>query len=269
MRFQRRGGKIIVDEASARVLPLDGIKIVSSDMALCDNVDFDSERTRAAVGALGGTDIRPVASMTHGVFARRYVDGLGNRVCWFVDTVGGDLWREFHSSTRGGGKGDKTLDDRGGYGKSFVAEVAVHERVGPVAWDVFGRKALAFSNGRLSFEMRRWGARLVAFLPEAPVEFKVSAPAQAHPGVLFNVIVETSGKCVVPFTVTAVDPAGRASEEYRGRILSDGTGSASIPIEFAVNDMRGKWTFNVRNEFTGESLTVETMLERNSDANQM
>lgn len=269
VRFQRRGGTIIVDEATARVLPLDGIKIVSSDIALCDNVDFDSERTRAAVAALGGSDLRPVASMTHGVFARRYVDGLGNRVCWFVDTVGGDLWREFHSSTRGGGKGDKTIDDRGGYGKSFTAEVAVNERVGPVAWDVFGRKALAFSNGRLSFGMRRWGARLVAFLPEAPVAFKVSAPTRAHPGVLFKVTVETSGKCVVPFTVSAVDPSGRASEEYRGRILSDGKGSVSMPIEFAVNDMRGKWTFNVRNEFTGESLAVETVLGHNSDANQM
>ena len=260
MRFREKGGRIIADEASARVLSPVGMDVASPDVALCDNADFDSERTRKAVAALGGADIRPVASMTHGVFARRYADGLGNRICWFVDTVCGDVWQKFHSSTRGGGKGDGTLDATGGYGKPFTAEIAVNERVGPVAWDVFGRKALSFSDGRLSLEMRRWGASLVAFLPEAPGEFRVSAPTQARPGIAFEVTVETSGKCAVPFTLTAVDPAGNISEEYRGRLLSDGTGCVALPIEFAVNDMRGKWTFHARNEFTGESRTAETTL---------
>jgi len=265
-RFQRRGGRVYIDAASAKAIPHDDMTVVSADVARFDNKDFDTPRVDKAVAALGGPELRPIVSQTRGVFTRRYTDRLGNRVCWFVDTVGGDLWRQFNASTRNHKKGDPALEGKGGYGTSFEATVQINESVAPVVWDIFARKQISkldhhSSPSNFAFSLPRWGAKLVAFLPESPAPFEITAPADVCPGVAFELAVETSGKCAVPFSVSAVDPERKVSQEYKGRLLSDATGRVALPFAFAVNDRRGDWTFRVTNEFTGETKTVTVCLK--------
>ena len=250
-RFMARGGRAFIDAESAKAVPHDGMTVVPSVLARFGNTDYDSDAVREEALKLAASDLAPYAT-PRGMYARRYADRLGNRVCWFVDTPDGKIWNAFNVSTRGSRKGDATLEAKGGYGKAFDAEVAVREKVGPVAWDVLGRKALDFRGGKLALGMSRWGAKLVAFLPESPEPFTVVAPESVRPGVPFEVAVETSGRCAVPFTVSAVDPEGRASMDYRARLLSDATGRVKAVFDFAVNDLPGEWTFCVTNEFTGK-----------------
>lgn len=258
-RFMARGGKAYIDAESAKAIPHDGMTVVPTALARFGNADYDADAVREEVLRLAASELAPYGT-PRGVYARRYVDRLGNRVCWFVDTPKGEIWKAFYASTRNNKKGDATLETKGGYGKSFDAEIAVREPVGPIAWDVLGRKALDFRDGRLAFGMSRWGGKLVAFLPESPAPFTVVVPKSARPGVPFEVTVETSGKCVVPFTVSAVDPEGNVSKDYRARLLSDASGRVKAVFDFAVNDLPGTWTFRVTNEFTGETQAIAVCL---------
>lgn len=260
-RFMKHGGKVYIDADSAKVIPHDGMTVVPREIAINNNEGFDADKVRSAIAAVGGKEIRPIESATRGIFTRRFTDSLGNRACWVVDTVAGEMWKKFYSSTRKNQPGDPELEARGGYGQSFNAEVMVNEPVGLIAWDVFAKKAVDFSDGKLTLSMNRWGAKLIVFMPESPAPFEIDTPKTVRPGVRFELAVETSGKCAVPFTVTATDPAGKESAEYRGRLLSNASGRVMQPLEFALNDLRGLWTFKITNEFTDETKSVTVSLK--------
>ncbi|HZC44658.1 MAG TPA: hypothetical protein VE195_10810, partial [Acidobacteriaceae bacterium] len=91
---------------------------------------------------------------------------------------------------------------------------------------------------------------------DAPLpEMHVSVPQQVQRGTIANVAINAAPAQadVSVFHVDVVDPNGNRQTFYSGNVLAhQGAGVKSIP--FAVSDTPGKWTIDVRDVMSGQSV---------------
>ena len=84
---------------------------------------------------------------------------------------------------------------------------------------------------------------------------QVSAPQQVQRGTMANIAIQAapSQADVSIFHVDVTDPKGNRQAFYSGNVIvRQGAGVKSIP--FAINDTPGKWTIDVRDVMSGQSV---------------
>ena len=86
-------------------------------------------------------------------------------------------------------------------------------------------------------------------------QMQVSAPEQVQRGTIANIAIHAapSQADMSIFHVDVVDPKGNRQVFYSGNVLArQGAGVRAIP--FAVNDTPGKWTIDVHDVMSGQSV---------------
>lgn len=86
-------------------------------------------------------------------------------------------------------------------------------------------------------------------------EMQVSVPEQVQRGTVANIAIHTgpSPADLSIFHVDVLDPQGNRQAVYSGNVIArQGAGVKSIP--FAANDAPGKWTIDVRDVMSGQSV---------------
>ncbi|MGB7197732.1 MAG: hypothetical protein WBG23_05465, partial [Acidobacteriaceae bacterium] len=86
-------------------------------------------------------------------------------------------------------------------------------------------------------------------------QMQVSAPQQVQRGTMANIAIQAapSQADVSIFHVDVTDPKGNRQAFYSGNVIvRQGAGVKSIP--FAINDTPGKWTIDVRDVMSGQSV---------------
>ena len=91
---------------------------------------------------------------------------------------------------------------------------------------------------------------------------QVSVPEQVQRGTVANIAIHTapSQADLSIFHVDVLDPQGNRQAFYSGNVLArQGAGVKSIP--FAANDAPGKWTIDVRDVMSGQSVQQTVNLQ--------
>jgi hypothetical protein len=86
-------------------------------------------------------------------------------------------------------------------------------------------------------------------------QMQVSAPQQVQRGTIANVAIHAapSPADLSIFHVDVLDPKGNLQAFYSGNVIArQGSGVKAIP--FAANDAPGKWTIDVRDVMSGQSV---------------
>jgi hypothetical protein len=93
-------------------------------------------------------------------------------------------------------------------------------------------------------------------------EMQVSVPEQVQRGTIANVAIHTAASQadLSIFHVDVLDPQGNRQTFYSGNVIArQGAGVKAIP--FAVNDAPGKWTIDVRDVMSGQSVHQSVNLQ--------
>ncbi len=250
--FIADGGKVYCDAQTARIIPIKGAKVLDDKIASLGNSSyFKPELISSIKENFAGSGLNSVECSGEGIIARRFHDTLGNEYLYLIDSMSSADYAAFQAAHRRK-MARPELESERGYG-SVVVKTTVNSRNSKaiIAFDVLAGKEIPVEKSSFAVDIGRWSGKLIALLPESPANFEVEAPEKVVPGIPMELIIRTSGRTVVPFTISAVQPDGTESREYKQRLLSNASGREVGKFEFAVNDLKGKWIFQIVNEFTG------------------
>ncbi len=254
-QYAQGGGKLILDAPSAQALDMPGaiklhMRIGGTSIA---ETSLPQQITDTKV-ALSNLLQAPVDCADPTITFRRF-EASGAPYLY----VNHNLTNSEYLTYRQANFQNDALPERMGYGTEVISARIVRSNDHRIPFDVFAHKVLPFEihRGRMQFNVSlpKWQGRLVAFLPEVPIRLQLIAPPKTTRGARTSINVRWVGKsgnvdALFPAHLTVKDPHGQISKEYSQRGLAR-KGVATFDIEFADNDLTGRWTMTVRDALTG------------------
>lgn len=249
--YAQNGGKLILDAPSAQALDIPGAIILH--VPLNDSSLTQQARVAQVRDSLGGIVAPPIDADDPQVTLRRF-EASGTPYVY----VNHQLTDAEYSMYRQTSFQDDAFAERLGYGQDVISTPIVRPNDRRIPFDVFAHRFLPLDvdHGRMEFvvSIPKWHGRLVAFLPERPRRIQCLVPRRTTPGARTSMRIRVLGQhgevdTLFPLHVTVTDPRGQTSKEYSQRLLAH-HGLAALTIEFANNDLPGRWTITVRDALT-------------------
>lgn len=262
-QYAQSGGKLILDAPSSQALDIPGaiqlpIRIGGTSIAETS----DAQQITNTKQVLSGFLESPVDCEDPNITFRRF-EASGAPYLY----VNHNLTNAEYFALRQANFQNDAMAERMGYEKDVVVARIVRPNDDRIPFDVFSGTVLPVElhRGRMEFVLRlpKWQGRLIAFLPEIPRRLQLIAPQKVIKGARISINVSWIGKsgnvdALFPAHLTVTDPNGQKSKEYGQRALAR-KGVATFGIEFANNDLTGRWTIAVRDALTG--LEARTVIE--------
>jgi hypothetical protein len=264
VNYAQRGGKLVLDAPSAAALQLPGAMNLSMRIG-GTSLETTSlpEQIAATKAALQGIVESPVDCDDPNVTLRRF-EALGTPYLY----VNHNLTNAEYLLYRQSNFQHETIAERLGYGSDEVEVQMERPDDHRIPFDILAHRVLPAErhHGRMMFSLLipKWQGRIVAFLPALPRRMVWFGPSNTTPGARTFLQIRVLDRhhdvvnTLFPLHVVVTDPHGEISKEYSGRLLAR-QGIATLPIEFASNDVEGSWTLTVRDAMTG--LRAHTNLE--------
>lgn len=252
--YAQNGGKLILDAPSAQYLDIPGAIVLSLPTGdAAKNQGPTVPQIAQIKDAITDIVTPPIDGDDPDVTLRRF-EAFGTPYVY----VNHQMTNVEYATYRQSNFQDDTLADRLGYGQNVISTRLVRSNDRRIPFDVFAHRPLPVEvhHGRMQFvvSIPQWQGRLVAFLPELPRRIQSILPRKTLPGARNTVRIRVLGRhggidTLFPLHVTVTDPRGRTSKEYSQRLLAR-HGTASFTIQFAKNDLPGRWTLAVRDAMT-------------------
>jgi len=254
--YAAHGGNLVLDAPSAAALHLPGARIlpirIGGTSVEMTSLPAQIATTKAVFSEIVGS---PVDCDDPNVTLRRF-DASGTPFLY----VNHNLTNAEYLAFRQSNFEVDALPERLGYGSNVVQARIERNDDDRIPFDVMTHQILPVErdHGQMKFvvSLPKWQGRLVAFLPEMPKRLQWFGPSQTTPGVRTLVQIRVIGRghdavdTLFPLHILVKDPHGEVSKEYSRRALAR-HGVVTIPMEFASNDVEGRWTMTVRDAITG------------------
>ena len=253
--YARSGGKVLMDAATAKVIPIPGAITLDANLSNLSLADYANRQETAGLRTALEAQLTPVASCdTPGVVIRR-CEAASTSYLWVIDT---HSQKEFQDVRKN--RLDAAAESRLGYG---AQPLSVHLSVASdarLAFDVFGGRELpATRNGgrlEVTLELPKWEGMLIALVRDLPGEPLLNLPESVHRGHELSLACIARDRQGLPFSgllpleLKVTGPDGQEDREYARRLLAR-NGRVAHALTFADNDPLGIWTLEVTETLTG------------------